>query len=258
MRNLDKGTLSDEQARHYRTQGYYRLANVFSRDETAELRAFVAAEAEKESDRPAPPTGRTAKMYRLYDRNPDLMHRVISHPNLVGPLKSIRGPNIVFLKNRHNHAAMNSEQGAPAEGMHRDILQPTRSLLTAAIYLQDASAENGATRIIPGSHELPFVGVPEDTGGGVWMDHHEEYAGMQDQALPVPMSEGGVLLFSSLTFHGVGGNRSGGTRTSLTLAFRAVDELDAHPDDTRQIVVTGEQTYRGNDARLWQQVSPGE
>lgn len=258
MRNIDTGTLTHEQARHYRNQGYFRLGDVFDADETAEMRDFVAFEASKEKEQPAPPAGRTAKMYRLYQRNPELMHRVISHPRLVGPLKSLLGPNVVFLTNRHNHAAANTEQGAPAEGLHRDILQPTRSILTATIYLEDATIDNGATRIVPGSHDLPYVGVPEVTGGGVWMNQHEEYAGLEEQALPIPMKAGGVLLFSSLVFHGVGGNLSGGSRASMTLAYRAVDELDAQPDTLRQILVSGEQTYRGNDGAAWKPVSPGE
>ena len=43
---------------------------------------------------------------------------------------------------------------------------------------------------------------------------------------------------------------SGDSRMSMTLAYRAVDELDANPDSLRQLVVAGEQTYRGNDRFL--------
>jgi len=42
MKNLDTGTLSHTQARHFRDQGYYRLPGVYSADETAEMREFVA------------------------------------------------------------------------------------------------------------------------------------------------------------------------------------------------------------------------
>ena len=214
------------------------------------MREFVAAEAAKESERARQVGGRAMKMYGLYDRNPEVMHRVIAHPVLVGALKSVLGPNVIFIKNRHNHATMNDQQGGPPEGLHRDILQPTRSILTAAVYLEESTVKNGATRLIPGSQEMPYVGVPEETGGGVWMAEHEEYAGLQDQAVSAPMPEGGVLLFSSLVFHGVGGNTSGGSRMSITLAYRAADELDANSDVARQIVVAGEQTYRGNDQFL--------
>lgn len=248
MKNLDKGTLTNEQAWHFRTQGYYRLPDVFSADETAEMREFVAQEAARRDPTHARKVGGPmVKMYGLYQANPELMDRVIRHPNLVGPLKSILGPNVLFLTNRHNHATMNDQQGEAAEGLHRDTLQPARGFVVAAVYLQESTIENGATRIIPGSHNLPYVGVPEETGGGVWMAEHEEYTGFEDQAVPVPMPEGGVLLFQGLTFHGVGANNSGGSRMSMTLAYRPADELEYNPDPQRQIVVSGEQSYRGND-----------
>lgn len=243
---MEYGSLNQEQARFYREQGYYRLTSVFDSEQTAELRDFVQEEASKLSDT-VDPLNPNRKLYGLYDRNPLLMQRTIGNKALTSALVSLLGPNIVFVKNRHNHATINNRQGAPAEGMHRDILQPSRGLMTAAIYLQDSTVDNGATRIVPGSHNLPYVGVPQADGGGTWMSEHEEYAGLEEQAVPVPMREGDVLLFNGTLFHGVGYNPSGEMRTSITLGFRSVDELDAHPDDKRQILVAGKYIYRGND-----------
>ena len=240
------GALNHEQARFYRDQGYYRLTNVFDVGLTAEMRLFIQEEAAKDGGE-SDPANPNRKLYGLYDRNPALMDRVIGHQALVGALQSLLGPNIVFVKNRHNHATINNHQGVPAEGMHRDILQPTRGLMTAAVYLQDSTVDNGATRVIPGSHNLPYVGVPQVDGGGTWMSEHKEYDGLEDQAVPVPMSEGDVLLFNGTLFHGVGYNPSGETRMSMTLGFRSADELDASPDDSRQIMVNGQHIYRGND-----------
>jgi phytanoyl-CoA hydroxylase len=246
---MSLGTLSHEQARHFRNQGYYRLPQVYSPADTAEMRDFVRSEAERDPDRLRQLGGPALKLYQLHSRRPELMERVIRHPALVGALQSILGPNVVFVTNRHNHATINNQQGQPAEGLHRDILQPTRGLVTAAVYLQDSTLENGATRLIPGSHELPYVGVPQVSGGGTWMGDHPEFEGLEDQAIQVPVPEGGVLLFNGLAFHGVGENRSGESRMSMTLGFRAADELDAQPDMTRQILVAGDLIYRGNDQR---------
>ena len=240
------GALHHEQARFYRDQGYFRLKGVFDSEQTDEMRQFITAEANKADD-VVDLSNPNKKLYGLYDRNPELMSRVIGNQALVGALITLLGPNVVFVKNRHNHATINNRQGAPAEGMHRDILQPTRGLMTAAVYLQESTVENGATRVIPGSHNLPFVGAPQENGGGTWMAEHEEFAGLEDQAVPVPMSEGDVLLFNGTLFHGVGYNPSGQTRMSMTLGFRSVDELDANPDEARQIVVAGQHIYRGND-----------
>lgn len=242
------GALSHEQARHFRSQGYYRLLNVYNKNETAELRDFITQEAELE-DEVSLDVNPNKKMYGLYDRNPELMHRVVGKAALLDTLESIIGPNIVFVKNRHNHATINNKLGEPAEGLHRDILQPSRGLVTAAIYLEDSTIENGATRIIPGSHEMPYVGVPQADGGGTWMADHEEYDGLEDQAVSVPMSEGSVLLFNGLVFHGVGKNLSGKPRMSMTFGYRSADELEAAPDQKRQQLVRGEWLYRGNDTQ---------
>lgn len=240
------GTLNYEQARFYRDQGYYRLTGAFNQQQTAIMRQFVLTEAGKViQDNLIFPNG---KIYGLYDRHPELMQQVIGNKALIGALESLLGPNIVFVKNRHNHATINDHQGDPAEGMHRDTLQPSRGLITAAIYLQDSTVSNGATRIVPGSHNLPYVGVPQPNGGGTWMAEHDEYAGLEDQALPVPMTEGSVLLFNSNLFHGVGRSTSDSPRMSMTLGYRSADELDAKPDDSRQIIVHGEHIYRGNDS----------
>ena len=241
------GHLNHEQARHFRSQGYYRLLDVFEPHETETLRSFVLEEADKQRQLAQNLGGPAVKLYGLYDRNPELMHRAVTNPRLLGALESLVGPNIVFVKNRHNHATVNNHIGEPAEGLHRDILQPSRGLVTAAIYLQDSTIENGATRIIPGSHDMPYVGTPQADGGGTWMAEHDEFEGLEDQAVSVPMPEGSVLLFNGLVFHGVGANSSGDSRVSMTLGYRSADELEAAPDTSRQLLVAGEHIYRGND-----------
>lgn len=241
--------MSHEQARFFRSLGYFRLLNVLNPTQTKELRDFVLEEKRAENERRRHEgKGESVKLYGLYDRNPELIRGLITNPKLITALTGILGPNIVFVKNRHNHTTVNDANGTKGEArLHRDILQPTRGLVTAAFYLEASTPENGCTNILPGSHELPYVGVPQLNGGGTWMDEHEEYEGLEDQALPVAMPEGSVLLFNGLAFHSVGENRSDKTRISMTFGFRAADELDFKPDPDRLILVAGQFIYRGND-----------
>jgi ectoine hydroxylase-related dioxygenase (phytanoyl-CoA dioxygenase family) len=229
--------------------GYLRLTDVLDAEQTAALREFVLKEKQKEDEQlRLRGEGPAVKLYGLYDRNPSLVGELITHPVLLDALTGILGPNVVFVTNRHNHTTVNDAHGTKNEArLHRDILQPTRGLLTAAFYLEESTPENGCTNILPGSHNLPYVGVPQPNGGGTWMDEHHEYDGLADQALAVPMPEGSVLLFNGLAFHSVGHNQSGKTRISMTFGFRAADELEHVPDKTRQIVVAGTHIYRGND-----------
>ncbi|MBV2156804.1 hypothetical protein [Kitasatospora sp. SUK 42] len=50
------------------------------------------------------------------------------------------GPNVVYVLNRHNQGSVNAP-GTREVRLHRDILQPTRGLLTAVVYFEDAAVE---------------------------------------------------------------------------------------------------------------------
>ncbi|MFD4536519.1 phytanoyl-CoA dioxygenase family protein [Kitasatospora sp. NPDC058397] len=240
MLTTTPSTLTEQQARHFRDLGYLRLPYAGLPDgllgEVAELVRACAAHL---------PTGQ-AKVYRLYQHDQALMHRLIAHPALTEPLTALLGPNVVYVLNRHNQGSLNAPD-AQEPRLHRDILQPTRGLLTAVVYFEDATVETGCTWIVPGSHRAPYVGVPQPDGGGTWMDEHPELSGLADQAVPVPVPAGGVLLFDGTVFHTVGANSDGSTRTSVVLGYRAADELDALPDPDRQVIVAGAHLYRGND-----------
>ena len=214
------GGLTHAQTQFFQDQGYLRLLEVLSKDEVSALRKFVQGEKHREDARRVSGEKPVVKLYGLYGRNPGLMSSLIRHPRLVPVLWSLLGPNVVFVTNRHNHGTINDAEGTKDEArLHRDILQSTRGLVTVAVYLEDSTPANGCTHFLPGSHRLPYVGIPQADGGGTWMDEHEEFSGLLDQAIPVAMPAGSMLAFNGLAFHGVGLNTSGLTRTSITLGF---------------------------------------
>lgn len=257
-------SLTAQQTRHFRDSGYLRLPGVVPEPLAARLRRLVrdevalslpaATDARVTTDARLTTGTRVAtdapgglpKLYRLYERDPELVGELITTPRLVGALRSLLGPNVVYVLNRHNQAAVNGP-GTSEPRLHRDVLQWSRGLVTAVVYLEESTVASGCTHLVPGSHFLPFVGVPQPDGGGTWMDEHVEFADLLDQALPVPVPAGGVLLFDSLAFHTVSANTSDRGRMSLVLGFRSADELDRYPDRGRQIVVSGGHLYRGND-----------
>jgi ectoine hydroxylase-related dioxygenase (phytanoyl-CoA dioxygenase family) len=92
--------------------------------------------------------------------------------------------------------------GNKAQALHRDQGQyPIFNLLGAKapeatinflIALTDFTEENGATRVIPGSHR--------------WEDYSD--VGSPDQTIPATMKAGDAILLSGKTVHGGGANKT--------------------------------------------------
>jgi ectoine hydroxylase-related dioxygenase (phytanoyl-CoA dioxygenase family) len=183
--------------------------------------------------------GRVVRISNLWDRDP-LFNTVLTSSEVLDPLESLLGPNIELILNRHNHATLRLAND-PGNYFHRDILQWTRGIVTILFYLEETNLENGCTWIVPGSHLLPGF-----TSTEVAMDEDLMNSGILDQAVPVPMSAGGLLALDSLAIHAPGHNRTEGTRMSMTVGYHSVDELSGM-ENPKRVLVRGQRIYLGND-----------
>ncbi len=99
--------------------------------------------------------------------------------------------------------------GQEAQPIHEDtqlipLPRPHIPITVNAIWaLTDFTAENGATRIIPGSHKR---------------DHSPEYGKAYDAEIAT-MSSGSVMLFDSALWHGAGANSSNARRFAFSCAY---------------------------------------
>lgn len=100
--------------------------------------------------------------------------------------------------------------GEPAQAIHRDQwafdffpFPKEFDVQCNTIWaLTDFTAENGATRVIPGSN------------------HFEDRLQFKEEdTIPAEMSAGSVLLYSGSVYHGGGANRSNATRVGLNLTY---------------------------------------
>src|SRR5436190_18585977 len=231
--------LSLEQINFFRKTGYLRLMECVPEDYQEKIRAFILQQVQNKIEPyRINSNGQIRRLDRLVDRDPIFLE-VLRLPIILQPLESLLGPNIELTRFRHNHATLNYRGDIPFR-LHRDILQWSRAIITAMIYLEETTLENGCTHIVPTSQELPFAGMAPDGGGGNWADDHDPYYHVLNQALPVPMPKGGILLINSLAFHSVGVNSTANSRMSMTLAFHSVDELGGIKDDPKRILLTGE------------------
>jgi ectoine hydroxylase-related dioxygenase (phytanoyl-CoA dioxygenase family) len=235
--------LSHQHVLFFRQMGYFKLPELLPMEYVQQMRKAVLHNMnEKIAPYRCDNQERIIRIDNIIGREP-IFQEVFTSPFILEPLISLIGPNIELVRNRHNHATINLK-GFPAPRLHRDVLQWSRPLVTVILYLEAATIENGCTYLIPGSHFFPFVGTPNN--GGTWIDEHSIYADLINQSLPVPMPEGGVLLFDSLIFHAPGKNTTESTRMIAAMAYHSVDELSGK-DDPKLMLVNGERLYRGND-----------
>ena len=117
------------------------------------------------------------------------------------------------------------ESGAPAEALHIDVKRGAKEWpIVGGILMVDVfTADNGATRFVPGSH--------------LWPSDPKEYisnpkAPHEQQVLACGPA-GSLIIFNASTWHGHTGNRSGTRRRSIQAHFVARDAQDATHHGTR-------------------------
>ncbi len=201
------------------------------------IRLFAEAEPPVRTNE----AGDVVRISRVFDRGGRIAEALVA-PNLLDTLSCLLGPNISYVRNRHNHLTRHDPFGK-AKRFHRDVLQWSRPILTVLIYLEPVLEAGSATHVIPTTHLLPTVG--RYNNGGTWLDQSELYAPLSEQSVAVPVEAGDVLVLDGLVFHAMGG-ASSNQRLLLTAAYCSVDEL--MPDDPKQdrVLVAGEPLFRGD------------
>ena len=154
--------------------------------------------------------------------------QLMFHPNLVDPAAAVIGTTDLQLSNTLMHAKP-PKIGA-AFPMHQDYdYAPHKldTLIAVTLYLDDSGIDNGCLCVYPGSHKQGYIEKHEHQGS-----HHlpmNEYP--IDQATPVPMKAGDLLIFSYLTVHGSTPNTSDQWRRMLLFSLRSpLDNRKSEPE----------------------------
>lgn len=133
---------------------------------------------------------------------------LVEHPVVLGLLDRLLEPNYLLSQLQ----VIDILPGEAAQPLHPDDAfypwpRPRPPLGVATIWpLDDFTAENGATVVIPGSH--------------LWDDRMPTEA-EREAAVPAVMRRGDVLLFLGTLWHGGGANRSDRSRACVTAQYCA-------------------------------------
>ncbi len=236
--------MTDEDIWYFRHNGFHRLAECLDVDLLRRLNeetsAQVAAMQEPIVWEEDLPKGRPECVRRLSKvlHRAEVFLEVALHHAILDALEGILGPNIELITNKHNHLMVRPGGSGPVY-WHAGEEPWDPTLITALVYLEESTLDNGCIRLVPGSHQRPFP-WPRRPG----KDFHQ--SPLYSRSVPIPMPAGGVLLFNDCCFHGAESNRTQGSRRSMTLGYRAHDAHDVLKDDPEKILVRGERIYTGH------------
>jgi ectoine hydroxylase-related dioxygenase (phytanoyl-CoA dioxygenase family) len=246
-RDIEAGArpLTDHETAFFHTAGYIKLSHGVPVNEVDAIhRNTVAAFRSEQEPVRRNESGEVVRISRVFERGQPFTD-LFTSPAVLRPLTSLLGENIEFVLNRHNHATVQGHLGK-ASRYHRDILSWSRSLVTVLIYLAD-DAHRGYTSVLPTSHRFIVRGKPNN--GGTWLEEQPTLAALAQQAIPIPVKRGDILIMDGLLYHAAveAEPADGRDRLVLTAAYRSVDELDPpHPANNAAILVQGSQIYRGD------------
>ena len=172
---------------------------------------------------------------------------VIGHPILLGVCDAILGPSCARYQLNLGHI-LDRGPGAEAQFLHRDELvwvhmpRPHPELQVASVIaLVEFTEENGATRVVPGSHRWPLERKPEE---------HE--------FVVAAMPAGSAVIYLGSTIHGGGPNTTRdqwrrGMHLSYVLGWLRTEEnhyLGTPPEIARTLPRTTQELlgYAAHDA----------
>ena len=193
----------DDSIQHLRTDGFVVLENLVSADTIARIKAELAPYLKQEKmGRNEFEGTRTERVYALLAKSPT-MAELIEHPTILAILDRCLPPNYLLSA----ALAINVHPGETPQPFHIDdsgagvgLAKPRHAFGISTIWaMDDFTAQNGATEVIPGSHHWP-----------------QGREARECEAYKVTMPAGSVVVFLGTLIHRGGANRSGATRLGIT------------------------------------------
>ena len=148
---------------------------------------------------------RTVRIYNLLAHAP-VFAKVPVHPSVLPIIDAVLGGECLI----SSLASIAIDPGQIAQPIHADdqiipIAKPHAPVVCNSMWaLTDFTEENGATRLVPGSHRSP----------------NPDYGGHYDSVAAV-MPKGSVLIWDGSLWHGGGANQSRDRRTGIAMNYCA-------------------------------------
>jgi ectoine hydroxylase-related dioxygenase (phytanoyl-CoA dioxygenase family) len=226
--DISKDDLTPEQRRKFDADGYFIVENVFSPAEVEEMRSeferlrgiegeFGGHEVHIEPGAP--------RLSNLFNKSP-AYDRCLSCKPTLAAAAYLLGEIRVYSLN-----ARNPLKGQGQQLLHSDVPRVSATdwrVVNSMVMLDDMTATNGPTRLVPGSHKWVPINVPDVNMGEVKrieVRPEDEAIMPKDPMAPHPKEikltgkAGSVAVINGHVWHGGTRNESGASRRVLHLAI---------------------------------------
>jgi ectoine hydroxylase-related dioxygenase (phytanoyl-CoA dioxygenase family) len=211
---ITETTLSRHERESLDSDGYIVLSSVIDPDWLERLRTAFDSESEKNGGAPVVKESGTRHIDTLVTRG-QVFERVFTHPRVLAGVRHVlQVPFRLGQMNGREPLPGYGQQGLHADWTARAKGEPYRSV-TAIWLLDDFTSENGATRVVPGTHRL--LTQPPKSFADPASRHHEQKI--------IVASAGSVLLFNGHLWHSGTRNQTNQRRRVLQCSFVGRDEL---------------------------------
>jgi phytanoyl-CoA hydroxylase len=216
--------VSDAQARQYDDGGFFVLEGALSPDDVAALCAEIDPFEERQEE-----ALREMEGGRFFIARADeitftthlvlqsaRLRRFTTSPLLTDVCADLIGPDVRLYWDQAVYKKPGTESPFP---WHQDngyaYVEP-QQYLTCWVALTDATEDNGCPWVVPGLHRSGTLAHEYSDIG---------YVCLRDpaSAVPVPVTAGSIVVFSSLTPHSTGPNRTGDVRKAYIVQYAPSD-----------------------------------
>lgn len=237
--------LSFAQIQQFKIDGYLVLPKLLSAPVCDSLRALTQSHLDKriapfelETDVHYPgapdnieaPGGGTIRRLLMAFQRDKSYRNLASHPDIIHGVKEILDSQQCILNPNHHNCIMTKQPAYSSETLwHRDTRYwnfSDKYLINAWFALGDELQQNGAMKILPGSHRWEVQEQALDSAQFLKLDHADNQERLATQRL-VTLNKGDVLLFSAHCFHAAGKNKTQDSKFSMVFTY--------HGEDTKPI-----------------------
>ena len=200
--------MTDHEKQQLDEQGYVLLENVMGEDLLRELRGRIWRLFDEEGDRAGSEFRKEEHAHRLanlVDKG-DVFRRAITLPAVIECVRHVLGPEIKLSSLNARSADPHADEGQP---LHVDMAAiPDEKgywVCNTVWMLDDFTLENGATRMIPGSHK--WKTRPQDVLPDPMAPHPDEVL--------LTGKAGGIAVMNAHMWHGGTANRTSAPRLAM-------------------------------------------